>query len=356
MGIAVCYAPGFFIAHLYAKMCGYPPDGFSPPYQWAVIFTSLFFTGLGILLLKNILLRFFADKLCAATLILIVLGTNYLFHAALEGTMPHNFLFSLNCLIILLTMQWHKTFQLKHALLLSATIAFATLCRPTELIWILVPLFWGIEGKYTFIEKMKLLLKNKSQILLSGIVMLLIFTPQFIYWKWASGYWREFNNHSESFSFLSPYTLDFLFSYKKGWFIYTPLMMLAILGFYYIFKNRRALFLSFFLFFLVNLYVVSSWDCWWYAASFSQRPMVEALPIMAIALGHFLEASWLKGMVFRMAVTTCLIGLLFLNLLQTWQYTNGIIDTERMTKAYYWKTFLRTSVSEEDRKLLESDR
>jgi hypothetical protein len=269
--------------------------------------------------------------------------------------MPHNFLFSLNCLIILLTIKWHETLLPKYVFLLATVLAFAALCRPTELVWILVPLFYGIKGKNSLIEKIKLIVGKRKQLFLSGLIMLLIFMPQFIYWKWAAGYWREFNNHTERFSFFSPYTIDFLFSYKKGWLIYTPLMILSILGFIYIFQNRRYLFLALFLFFLINLYVVSSWDCWWYAASFSQRPMVESLPIMAIALGHFLEASWLKGILFKITVTTCLICLLFLNLFQTWQYSNGIIDSERMNKAYYWKTFLRTSVSEEDKKLIESE-
>src|SRR5438094_10265045 len=33
IGMAVAYAPGFFIAHAYAKISSYPADGYSPPYQ-----------------------------------------------------------------------------------------------------------------------------------------------------------------------------------------------------------------------------------------------------------------------------------------------------------------------------------
>ena len=50
------------------------------------------------------------------------------------------------------------------------------------------------------------------------------------------------------------------------------------------------------------------------------------------------------------------VKLRILNVFQIWQFHNGILDGERMTKEYYCKMFLQTSVSEEDRKLLLIDR
>ena len=48
--------------------------------------------------------------------------------------------------------------------------------------------------------------------------------------------------------------------------------------------------------------------------------------------------------------------MILLNLFQTWQWANGVIDRTRMTKAYYFATFGKTSYTEEDRKLLLVDR
>jgi hypothetical protein len=47
-----------------------------------------------------------------------------------------------------------------------------------------------------------------------------------------------------------------------------------------------------------------------------------------------------------------LVFVVWLNLFQTWQFNHRILDRGRMTKAYYWKIFGKTSVTEEDRKLL----
>jgi hypothetical protein len=45
-----------------------------------------------------------------------------------------------------------------------------------------------------------------------------------------------------------------------------------------------------------------------------------------------------------------------LSIFQSFQYFEGIIDNERMTKDYYWSVFGRTSADQLDRSLLEIDR
>ncbi|NDC41610.1 MAG: hypothetical protein EBZ77_08680, partial [Chitinophagia bacterium] len=77
-GMAVMYLPFFTIAHLLAKPLGYPPDGFSPPYQLAIQIGGFLMAILGLFYLRRLLLLFFSDGVVAATLAVLVLGTNYL--------------------------------------------------------------------------------------------------------------------------------------------------------------------------------------------------------------------------------------------------------------------------------------
>ncbi|HEV7231931.1 MAG TPA: hypothetical protein VGO45_11415, partial [Bacteroidia bacterium] len=153
-----------------------------------------------------------------------------------------------------------------------------------------------------------------------------------------------------------PYTFEFLFSYKKGWLLYTPVMVFALLGFYRLYRKRKDLFYPAFVFTVVNIYVLSSWDCWWYAASFSQRPMVESYPLLALPLGFFLIAVREKGRLLHVISVSLIIACVALNLFQTWQATHWILDSSRMTKAYYWRIFGKTRISEADYALLEIDR
>ncbi|NQV02720.1 MAG: hypothetical protein HQ542_08750, partial [Bacteroidia bacterium] len=44
MGLAIIYAPFFFIAHLFSAILGFPSDGFSLPYQFSVAMGCLLIT------------------------------------------------------------------------------------------------------------------------------------------------------------------------------------------------------------------------------------------------------------------------------------------------------------------------
>ncbi|MFI5148471.1 MAG: hypothetical protein ACHQRM_01980 [Bacteroidia bacterium] len=356
MGLAIFYTPAFLIGHTIARIAGFPADGFSPPYQWALVISSMLFFCLAIFLLRRLLLHLFPDLLTSVLIVLVCLGTNYFFEAGLDSTMPHNYMFVLNCLLILFTMRWHETFHIRYAIFLAFTLGLATISRPTELIWILVPIFWGVSDKTSFHGKLTMLRTHFLQVIAFGVVLILTGLPQLLYWKWCSGYWFSYN-HTEHFAFTEPFTWDFLFSYKKGWLVYTPLMIFSLLGFYSLYRNRRDLFYPFLIFITINIYVLSSWECWWYASSFGQRPMVESYPLLAIPLGFLIATAWKKGWLVRGSCLLLLSATLILNLFQTWQVTDGLLDLQRMTSSYYWKIFGKTSVSNEDRdKYLELDR
>jgi hypothetical protein len=357
IGYSFIYAPGFFIAHALTPLLDQEADGFSKPYQYALEITAFLLTLLGLFLFRKIALRFFSDKTTALLQVLIFVGTNYYFQATYDGVMPHNILFTINCFIIWFTIQWHETKKLKHILLLAGFLGLASLCRPTEILWIVLPLGWGVYDKTTFLEKWLLIKNYFFQITLFSILFLSIISIQFLYYKYSTGYFRVFNLHAERFSFFDPYTSKFLFSYKKGWLLYTPVMILGIIGFYFLFRKNKYIWLSLFSFFILNLYVTSSWECWWYAASFSQRPMVETYAMMLFPMGYLLnwlnerQKNW-QGML----LYACLFLLVVLNVFQTWQFLNYIIDAERMTKEYYWAVFGKTSLLANERQYLSVDR
>ena len=77
LGMAILYLPFFLIGHGGAYLFDYPPDGFSLPYQYAMVLGAIFYTIIGLVYLRKILLRFIPDKVSAIVIILIVFATNY---------------------------------------------------------------------------------------------------------------------------------------------------------------------------------------------------------------------------------------------------------------------------------------
>jgi hypothetical protein len=188
-----------------------------------------------------------------------------------------------------------------------------------------------------------------------GAIVFAIGSIQLLYWKITVGeflYYSYGNNPGEGFEFKTPFIKEVLFSFRKGWLIYTPIMIFAILGFVNLYRKNRKIFWALFVYFVCNLYIVSSWSCWWYAQSFSQRALIPSYPIMLIALGYFLMWISSKQNLVKLPFYAILVFFVLLNIFQTWQYNSKIIDGDRMTKEYYFASFGKLSVDENIQKLL----
>lgn len=358
-GMAVLYAPFFFIAQIAAPLLGYPADGFSPPYQFIIAFGCLLYALLGLFVLRRVLLHFFSDAWTALLTALIVLGTNYLQLTAWDGTLlTHTPLFLLYALLLWATIQWHEKPRLRSALLLGATAGLITLVRPSEGICVLIPLLWLPAGSHGWKRKWGLLRSHFGHVALAALAFIAAASPQLFYWHAVTGDWIFYSyvNPGEGFDFLPPHITDFLFSYRKGWLLYTPLMLFAMAGLPLLWRHRREAFWAMLVFLLVDLWVISAWSCWWYAGgSFSSRSLVPAYVVLAIPLG--LTLQWIHQRKALRWPAGLLIGfLVLLNLFQTWQWQRRILPKDRITKGYYWAIFGRTSIPESAESLLMVER
>ncbi|MEI8049107.1 MAG: hypothetical protein WCI92_17120 [Bacteroidota bacterium] len=359
MGMAVLNAPAFFIAHIISLLTGFKTDGFSLPYQYAWAISGLVYAAIGVVMLRKILLEFFDDRITSIVLVIIVLATNYFQLTAFEGFLSHNYTFTLYTFIVWFTIRWHAKPEWKSALGLGLAMGLVVLVRPSELVCFLIPLLWGISNAENFRQKLNLIRSNYWQMLPLVLAVFIAGLPQLIYWKYTSGQWLfySYNNAGEGFDFARPYVMEVLFSFRKGWLIYTPVMIFALDGFASLFKKNRPLFYSILIYFLVNLFIVSSWTCWWYAGgSYSQRALLSSYVLLAIPLGYLIQQLQERNKIRRYLLFSVMFLLLMLNLFQTWQWAHGVIDRTRMTKAYYFAVFGKTSCTEADRKLLLIDR
>lgn len=359
IGLAVLNAPAFFISHLFAGISGYPTDGFSLPYQYGFAISGLVYACIGVLMFRKILLEFFDERITTLLLILIVLGTNHFQLTAFDGMLSHNYTFTLYAFILWFTVRWHQSPKAGYAAGLGLSLGLAVLCRPSELVALFIPLLWGVYDRESLQIKWNQVKKHWTHILVLIFMAFLGGLPQMAYWKYVTGDWiyYTYQNPGEGLDLLAPYTWKFLFSFRKGWFIYTPLMIFAVIGFYQLYRRQKAAFFSILIYSLLNIWVISSWTAWWYGGgSYSQRAMLPSYILMALPLGYFIENLRKQQRIVLWPGAAILIFLLLLNLFQTWQWAHGVIDRTRMTKAYYFAVFGKTRVSQEDKKLLMIDK
>lgn len=340
-GMAVMYLPFFAMAHLLASPLGFPADGFSAPYQFAVQFGGLLISIIGLWYLRKLLLNYYTDKVIAIVLLLLVVGTNYLNYSSVDNGMSHCWLFTLYVFLLLNTRSFYQTFHLKYAIRIGLLVGLAALTRPTDLISCLIPLLWGLESisLKAIQNHISLLIKQIKPLLIAGICAGAVISIQLIYWKYVSGHWLVYSYGGQSFSFLHPYPILYTFSFRSGWLIYTPMMILAFIGIRpFIFNGANKL--AILAFFLINYYIVFSWDIYWYGG----RAMVQSYPILLFPMASLVQ--WVLATRPRVVLFT-IFALLFtyLNIWITWQYHRGnLYDADCMTEAYYKRVVGRWDV------------
>jgi hypothetical protein len=347
-GVAIMEIPFFFAGHLIAKYTGYPPDGFSPPYQYALGFGVIFYCILSILLLRKILLLYFRDLTVFITLLLVCLGTNFIQYAAIDNGQSHGYIFPLYVLILYTTIKWHKRPGMVWASLTGYIIGLATISRPTEAIMLFIPLLWSTHTKEAAREKWSLVKKHKSHIVLAGIFGLVGILPQLIYWKIVTG--NFIYDVGSKWRFLNPY-FRVLFGWEKGWFIYTPITVFFIIGLFFIkkFPFRK----SVIWFCLLNIYIVIAWDDWRYGGSYSTRALVQSYPVFALPFAAVIEIISQKK--WRAVFYILCAYLLLVNLFQITQYCSTVLHYNDMNRQYYGRIYLNPHPSPTDMSLLDND-
>ena len=353
VGLAVLYAPFFGIAHGYALMTAYPADGFSFPYQFAISWGSVFIAFLGLWFSLKILRLYFNDLSSGATLLLVAIGSNYLNYSAIDGAMPHNWIFTLYAMLIWLTIQWYEKPSLFKSLAIGLCVGLAALSRPTAIIACLIPLIWGLSKKADIITRFSLFTRHWKLVISTIFTVALVGSIQLLYWKSISGEWIIYSYEEQGFSWLRPHIKDVLISYRKGWLVYTPIMLLTLFGFIPLYKKYKPVFWVSFFYFLLHFYIVAAWDIWAYGGAFGQRALIESYAVLIFPLAAFWEKAFQYKRLKWLSIGFSAFCI-WLNIFQTYQAHGYGFETEAMTKAYFWRIFANPNPTDLDKKLLDS--
>lgn len=338
LGLAVVNAPWYVGAHLWARAGStYPADGYSRPYQQAIMLAGLVWGLAGLWLLRGLLRRWFTDGITAWTLAAVGLGTNLLNYSTYEAAMAHSALFMWQVGLLAASVRWHTAPRLRTATGIGLCLGMAVLTRPTDALFGLVPLLWGVHNLAALRARPALLWRYRAHLLLAGGVALAIASIQLVYWRLTSDHWFLNSYGDEGFDFGHPHLLDGLFSFRKGWLLYTPLMGLALLGIPAVRRWVPAAWGLLLVLVPVVIYVTFSWREWYYGGSFSCRPLISLYPLLALPLAALLAAVRpRRAWPVLAALVVVLIGL---NLLQTWQYHRAILHWQDTTAAAYFRNF-----------------
>ncbi len=349
MGMSVLYSPFFFMAHAYSLVSHYEADGYTAPYRFALVFSALFYILLGLIALKKILLRYFDKWVTAFTILMVVVGTNLFYYSSYEAAMSHSYNFALISWFLLLTIKWYENpGSIKKIMLLGFLAGFITLVRPTNIIILVVFFLWGVDSINAFKERFLYFLKKFHFVAIMALLFIVAWLPQFIYWKYISGmfFFFSYGELEGSFFWHNPQIFNILLSYKKGWFVYTPLMLVAFLGIFALPWRFKGAFLPILVFKVLNIYILSCWWSWWFGGGFRLRAFIDSYALMAIPFAAVMSIVFEQRKLIKLPALLLLSVLIWFSYFQTKQYIMGAIHYWWMNKEAYWETFLKKRPTE----------
>ncbi len=259
------------------------------------------------------------------------------------------FLFSV---FIYHVLKWRQTDKIKHVYYFSLIAGLVTLIRPTEILILLFPLLIYVTNFSELKKRWQEIVALKWKLAIAIIMFLIPIIPQLIFWKIHTGQFFFFSYGSEEgFFFSDPKFYSVLFGWRKGWFIYTPLMLFSIIGLVMMFLKNRKMAIAIFCYFFINLYLICSWWDWGYGGAFGMRALVQTYAFLIFPLAFFINEVFVES---KKQIVKFFLGgafvivagfFCYLNVFQTYQMRCSLIHWDGMTKNAYKYTFLTTDVN-----------
>ncbi|MEZ4995687.1 MAG: hypothetical protein R2824_35050 [Saprospiraceae bacterium] len=243
-GVALLELPFFTIGHLLAGALGVAQNGYTLPYRLSLHLGMLFYAFLGLYLLYRVLRSAVRPGIAGLTLVVIALGSNLHYYSVYNGVMAHTTLFFLYSALLFCTVRIYRHPGKTWAFLLGMVTGLIILIRPVELICLAIPLLYGVDSRKALHDRLKFLREHWRLVLSTGLIIVCCGIPQLLYWKYSTGQFLYYSYADEGFNWLHPKIMEGLFSYKNGWLTYTPVMVMALAGIYFLFRRKGRYFSS----------------------------------------------------------------------------------------------------------------
>ena len=312
VGSGVLWSPFFLAAHglsHVARALGaeVTMDGYGPHYVWSISLGSALYGLAAILLSYRLCRAFFSPCISLLAAAAVWLSSTLVFYMYSHPGMSHaNDAFA----YALFLFTWQKTrgqSTWRGAALRGACAGLCALVRQINALFVLFPLgellvegiqSWRRTGRAR--EGGSRLLKMAA----FSLAWWLVYLPQVLVWRVVLGRWVVVNPYAAGagvgFDWLRPHLLEVLFSTNRGLFLWTPLMLAAALGWQLLWKKGARLTALLLVNFMLQLYLVASWECWSGSAAFGQRFFTNMVPALSLGfaallarLGQRARPAWL---------------------------------------------------------------
>lgn len=317
IGSAILWAPGFLAAHgvvLLARTLGatIAADGYSWPYIWSVCFLSAGYVLVGLLLTYRLACRFVSRVAAALAVLSIWLASPLVFYTYIAMPWSHSVGFFLFALFLTLWLwggeqqplaERMATRSYVHWALLGIVGGLMTITREQLGLLLLLPAVEGLIAYARLLghhpreggdeQRPKRLLQLMTGHMVFLLCLVIAVLPQLMTYQVLNG--QPFPSTVVSGKLrgsggTSPHFFDTLFHPRHGAFLWSPLLLLGLIGLGWLVRRDWLLAWLLLLGFLVQTYINGSFGTTWHlSGSFGFRRLLDCTPVFALGLAMLVE-------------------------------------------------------------------
>jgi hypothetical protein len=275
---------------------------------------------------------------------LFLFGTNLFYYTVKDAGLSHNYSFFLLALLIFFRTLVFNPQKTIHYVWLGLIAGLMVLVRPINAVFLGLFLFWNITS---FSAAKSLFFDHLKQWVVLGLVMILLFVPQLLYYQYAFGQYVNYSYGNETFLFWkNPKIMNVFLAFQNGWITNNPAHLFTLAGI--VFMIRKNIDNGWRLLVLVAgvglLY--AAWWSWELGCGLGHRGFVEFYAVLMLPFIYSfnsvlnLKNVW-KALLLGLLVLFVLVNLKIISAYDNCWYGNGPWDAgewlDLLTKPVYVK-------------------
>lgn len=154
-----------------------------------------------------------------------------------------------------------------------------------------------------------------------------VFIPQLLTYRVLNGNFLPARNVTDKFTWDGAHILDVLFSNFHGLFTWTPVVLLAVIGLFFLWRRDKFLAAAFLIALAVETYLLGSFSTWFGGAAYGGRRFINCTVLFVVGLAAFVDV--ISTRVSRPLIVGAGAALIVWNLFFIIQFVTGMAPRQQ---------------------------
>jgi hypothetical protein len=366
VGCAILWSPFYLAGDIAARATGAPVDGFSKPYVAAIAYGSAVYGFLALILAILCAQRLGLNGFVAA--VAIWLGTPLFFYMYIAPPFSHACSAFGVALVTYVWLRVRDGWSIRGLIALGAAGALMAMVREQDAFFAFGPaldFLWSGFARnrpsevWEFETGWLARRRKLAGVVAAAVAFAAVFMPQAATYLILNGHLGPHSSVAHKMNWMAPHALQVLFSPSHGFFVWTPLALVALAGLFFLppeggshtneresgllspkpvasafrRKNetsgrRKQVGVCLLLMVALQIYVGGSVESWTVAGAFGQRRFIALTAAMVIGYAALQQA--LKSAPARRALTAVTVLAVYWNLALIAEFSVGLMDRQRL--------------------------